>query len=263
MQQFLFPITPIAHPASALVQLEEALERRTEIYSREKLPGVWRRIDKLNGSHRIPPECLAGRRIFRTVLATIYWFLGVFALFPGLMLPEDLPYLLPAGVCAMVIAVFILFRRHKGVLGGLSLATGTAAMILAHGGIEGASRFFVSGVLLLLLGVIALVFCKRTGKNRFTKEAKRILNTRVKIAPEQMASFCFSGEMMTLSIGNAEPMTILYSSLKAVLETADLLLLLFQDDRALLLQKQELTWGSVAELLTFLEQYATIIRKPS
>lgn len=70
-----------------LSQISYALEKRTELLSRVKYPGMWKATDKLQSSVREPSK---GRKIFRKLLSIFCLCCGIFLFIPGLMEPEEL-----------------------------------------------------------------------------------------------------------------------------------------------------------------------------
>ena len=64
-------------------QVSQGLEKLTEMYSREKLPGLWKVTDRLNRAQEGKAPISSGRRNFRRVMALVDWLLGIFALIPA------------------------------------------------------------------------------------------------------------------------------------------------------------------------------------
>lgn len=82
---YVFRITAMGE--EYLSQISYALEKRTELLSRVKYPGMWKATDKLQSSVREPSK---GRKIFRKLLSIFYLCCGIFLFIPGLMEPEEL-----------------------------------------------------------------------------------------------------------------------------------------------------------------------------
>ena len=93
---------------NALLQTRYALEQRTELRSRERLPGLWKVTDKLRSIPKAEQALLQKRRRRTKILSVICLVLGIFALVPGLAAPRD-PVLILAGVIAIF---FGLCRLH-------------------------------------------------------------------------------------------------------------------------------------------------------
>lgn len=103
---YVFRITAMGK--EYLPQISYALEKRTELLSRNQYPGMWKTTDKLRASVREPSK---GRRIFRKILSIICLCCGIFLFVPGLMEPEELRVPLYAGAIGIGTGV-------GGLLGG-------------------------------------------------------------------------------------------------------------------------------------------------
>ena len=75
---------------TAVAQVSRVLQQRTELASREHLPGLWRLTDQLNERQRVSKSVLKRRRIRTGLLSILCASLGVFLLIPALMAPFDL-----------------------------------------------------------------------------------------------------------------------------------------------------------------------------
>lgn len=92
-----------------LPQVSQALEKRTELISRERYPGLWKIIDKLNTVSR-------GKRrsSFRTkIMSIICLALGIFLFVPGLLNPQELTVPLIAGAFAIATGILYLYSSRK------------------------------------------------------------------------------------------------------------------------------------------------------
>lgn len=110
METYEFQVTPY-DTKSLSQQVSGALEKRTEIISRERCPGLWENIDRLNALS-------AGRqrsRLRTKIMGVICLALGIFLFIPGLMEPRELPVPLVAGAFAIAIGVVYLYgsRRNR------------------------------------------------------------------------------------------------------------------------------------------------------
>ena len=92
-------------------QVSRALEVRTELESRAKMPGMWRTIDKLNASERADAEELARRRRRSRVYGVLLLILGVLLLVPGVMAPGEMTLQLIAGCVGIVAGALCLRPR--------------------------------------------------------------------------------------------------------------------------------------------------------
>lgn len=108
MESYNFQITPY-DTENLLQQVSTALEKRTELISRERYPGLWENIDKLNAMAR-------GRQrsSLRTkIMGIVCLVLGIFLFVPGLLRPQELFVPLLAGAFAIIIGVFYLYCSRK------------------------------------------------------------------------------------------------------------------------------------------------------
>lgn len=109
MENYNFQITSY-DIESLLPQVSKALEKRTEFVSRERYPGLWENIDKLNAVSK-------GKRrssLRSKVMSIICLVLGVFLFVPGLMKPQELLVPLLVGAFAIVIGIVYLYIGRKG-----------------------------------------------------------------------------------------------------------------------------------------------------
>ena len=80
---FTFQISPL--PEAYIPQLTYALEKRTELLSRVKYPGLWKKTDRLRQIPKVKKSPL------RTKLLGIFNLaLGIFLFVPGVMKPKEL-----------------------------------------------------------------------------------------------------------------------------------------------------------------------------
>ena len=109
MENYNFQITPY-DTESLLQQVSKALEKRTEFVSRERYPGLWENIDKLNdvskGKHR--------SSLRSKIMSIICLVLGVFLFVPGLIKPQELLVPLLVGAFAIVIGIVYLYIGRNG-----------------------------------------------------------------------------------------------------------------------------------------------------
>lgn len=108
MENYNFQITPY-DIESLLPQVSKVLEKRTEFVSRERYPGLWENIDKLNAVSK-------GKRrssLRSKIMSIICLVLGVFLFVPGLMKPQELLVPLLVGAFAIVIGIVYLYIGRK------------------------------------------------------------------------------------------------------------------------------------------------------
>lgn len=84
-KNYAFRITAMGE--EYLPQISYALQKRTELLSRQQYPGMWKATDKLQSSVREPSK---GRKIFRKLLSIFCLCCGILLFVPGLMEPEEL-----------------------------------------------------------------------------------------------------------------------------------------------------------------------------
>lgn len=108
MEKYNFQITPY-DTEDILQQVSKALEKRTEFVSRERYPGLWGNIDKLNdvskGKHR--------SSLRSKIMSIICLVLGIFLFVPGLIKPQELLVPLLVGAFAIAIGIVYLYIGRK------------------------------------------------------------------------------------------------------------------------------------------------------
>ena len=95
---FTFQISPL--PEAYIPQLAYALEKRTELLSRIKYPGLWKHTDKLNQTPKRKKSPLRTK-----LLGILNLALGIFLFVPGVMKPQELfkkSTLVLSPICALV-----------------------------------------------------------------------------------------------------------------------------------------------------------------
>lgn len=89
------------------------LEKRTELASRKKLPGLWKLTDKLNTVPRAPEAELKRRRERRKRFGGLFLVMGIFLFVPGIMKPQELPGPLIVGLLAILLGIWYLRKDDK------------------------------------------------------------------------------------------------------------------------------------------------------
>lgn len=105
---YIFQISPYDID-KLLPQVSMALEKRTELISREKYPGIWKYTDKFN-------SVAQGRkrsRLRTRLLSIAFLALGIILFVPGLVKPKELLVPLLAGVVAIGSGIHGLWRSRK------------------------------------------------------------------------------------------------------------------------------------------------------
>lgn len=91
-----------------LPQVSKALEKRTELVSRERYPGLWKQTDMLRASSG------QGQNRLRTkVLSILCILIGIFLFVPGLVKPQELLVPLLVGAVAVGAGIGGLWRSRK------------------------------------------------------------------------------------------------------------------------------------------------------
>lgn len=108
MDNYDFQITPY-DTENLLQQVSAALEKRTEHISRERYPGLWENIDRLNTMAKGKQRS----RLRTKIMGNVCLVLGIFLFIPGLLKPQELPVPLLAGVFAIVIGIAYLHSSRK------------------------------------------------------------------------------------------------------------------------------------------------------
>ena len=107
-ENYIFQISPYDINC-LLTQVSKALEKRTELISRERYPGMWQFTDRMNTAAQ-------GKRrsSFRTKLLSIVCLAaGIFLLVPGPVKPQE-PFMpLLAGTAALMIGIVGLWCSRK------------------------------------------------------------------------------------------------------------------------------------------------------
>lgn len=208
---FRFEIGPY-DTGKLLPQLSRALELRTELYSRQRLPLLWRWTDWLRGRNNGRTE----RRLRARILSLLCLALGLFLLIPGLMEPRELLTPLLVGVASTLAGLAGLWRSRKRK----ESSPGQGA---AHGPWRGRRN------------------------NPFDQAARKLLQGKEALSAEEALSASFSQEGMVLYQGAIQLALVPYGDFTEVFETADAWLLI-HGDQAVVLQRKDLRGGDAAGL---------------
>ncbi len=203
-KSFIFQINSY-DTGSLLPQVSKALEKRTELVSRERYPGLWKHIDKLNND----VEQRRTQSKPRTkIMSVVCLALGIFLFVPGLMEPQELLVPLLTGAIAMGAGIGGLWRSQKHT------------------------------------------------KNPFDKSAKLLLESKDTMLTEQSITVSFSETGMTIPTGNSSTDLVPYSNFECIIETADILLFVY-DMRVAVLHKLDLTTGNIDDFCNFISEKVT------
>lgn len=106
--EYIFDVGPI-DGEDLLPEVMRALEKRTELLSRERYPGLWKHTDRLNAA----AEGRTRSRLRMRITGVACLVLGVFLFVPGLMEPQELLVPLLAGALAICAGIWNLWRSRK------------------------------------------------------------------------------------------------------------------------------------------------------
>ena len=107
--EFVFELTKY-NDISFKSQVSKALEKRTELVSRDKHPQLWKYTDKLKSKKKAPEQVLEKRRSRYKVYGIVLLLLGLFLLIPSLMEPKEM--LIPLLVGAFTVGIGILNIKY-------------------------------------------------------------------------------------------------------------------------------------------------------
>ena len=133
MEQYVF--LPTVCGTELEEELAAAIEKRTEIFSRASLPGMWKKTDAMN---RYAARGSRRKGILRKVLPWVLILAGLFLAIPGLMEPKELRTPLIAGAFFMLLGVSSLLRQRPARRKG-SFRQAAAGMLQNTSGLEEAS----------------------------------------------------------------------------------------------------------------------------
>ncbi len=107
-ENYIFEISPYDR-SRLLPQVSKALEKRTEILSRERYPGLWQHTDYLNHTAQGKRRSNFPAKLVRILCLAA----GIFLMVPGLVKPRELFVPLVAGLAAVVYGIAGVLSRKK------------------------------------------------------------------------------------------------------------------------------------------------------
>lgn len=111
-KNYIFSMKP--YDADKLLsQVAWMLQKRMELASRKKLPGLWKLTDKLSVVPRAPEAELKRRRERQRRWGGLFLVMGIFLFVPGVMKPQELPGPLIAGFLAIIMGVLYLRKTDR------------------------------------------------------------------------------------------------------------------------------------------------------
>ena len=111
-KNFIFSLKPYDTDALAS-QVAWMLEKRTELVSRKKLPGLWKLTDKLNAVPRAPEAEVKRRKERQRCWGGLFLVMGIFLFIPGVMQPQELPVPLVVGFFAILMGLLYLRKDDR------------------------------------------------------------------------------------------------------------------------------------------------------
>lgn len=109
--EFIFQIS-VYNRLELEQQLAQALDKRTEIISRKRLPRIWKGIDWMRSRPKATEQVLKRRIVLYKIYGFVLLVMGVFVLVPGLMAPQQ-AILIIAGMLSIGLGIIYLFPRRK------------------------------------------------------------------------------------------------------------------------------------------------------
>lgn len=184
---FTFSLSSL-DPEALLPQLTAALEKRVEIHSRQRLPGLWQVTDKLSKTERGSQTVATHRKRLRQFLGLVLWVLGLLMLAPGLIDPQKLFVPLMAGACAFFLGQLTLWLYQRTLLAILDLACGLFLCMSALGAPNQMLGLLWAAVPCLLVSVAVLPARRRQRTTPFEREARNILAKYQDLSPQHPSS---------------------------------------------------------------------------
>ncbi len=111
-KNFIFSMKPYG-TEDLVPQMARMLQKRVELASRKKLPGLWKLTDKLNAVPRAPEAELKRRKERQRRWGGLLLVMGIFLFVPGIMKPQELPVPLVAGFLAIVLGMLYLRKGDR------------------------------------------------------------------------------------------------------------------------------------------------------
>ena len=110
--EFLFRISEYNQDNLEL-QLSKALNKLTELNSRESLPWLWKSIDRLDAVPKASMQVLRRRAVRYKIFGVLLFVLGVFLLVPSLIEPRELLVPLVSGAIFVLLGLVCFLPRQK------------------------------------------------------------------------------------------------------------------------------------------------------
>lgn len=241
-------------------QVSYGLEKQVELESRKSHPQMWEVTDRFNEADKMPEDVQQKRRKRRSILAIIEWMLGLVLLAPGLLSPKELMVLLLVGAASYASGVVLMWNGQRPLLALLSMVQGVLFCVVGFVNRAQMGKLLLLGAAGFVIGILAILLRRRL--TQFERAAIRILARWQNMPEGVQLKAVFSSEGMTLSQeGQEGAAEVPYGRFERVIETADLFLMIFAGN-VTVLQKKDLTAGSVDEFQSFLKEKMEYIPQP-
>ena len=232
------PLKPELRPQA--VQIAEAVP---EAAARRRLPRLMKFADWLNARPKADQKTLEKRRRRRKWLGLMDLLLGLFALGPVLIAPEELPaFLIFVPIC-LGAGIGSLWKRHRVLLAVPLILAGFFYGVAGFGGGEAFRILLVFGIALIAVAIAALLPRGRRQKRKNKQAGNQLFDAREAVPDGTDLYVRFTEEGMHIGTKEIPGELLPYSDFCAIIEAEDLLLISV-NDRGFLTAKEELTCGN-------------------
>lgn len=255
---YVFQVTPLRHPETLIPQLSHALRLYAQLDARRHYPFLWKILDHFSLPERI--------RRSSPLLPLFIWLTSLCLLLPTLLCTPYLVVPLSVSSLCFAVAMACLWRYCRMLLAALSLSTG---VLLTWGALCSPTELgtlLPFGILGLAVGLAALLFRRLPAKPRAVRTAEALVRRYTALLDKKILEVAFSTEKMVLFsfLQNAPDIpipeqSVPYANISYLVETAELLLLIYEN-AVLLLQKQDLVTGSLDRFLHMMAQKTTLVK---
>lgn len=237
-REFCFACTAPENREQARQEIAHALEKRLDLYTRERCPRLMALTDRINSVPKVSPEVSERRARRRTLFGGVDWVLGTVLLMAAWTDPAGMPVVLGAGIVGAATGIVLLWRRRRRLLAVLQIVVGLLlAVVMGTSGGELAGLAGM-GIVYLVIGVAALIPGRRPRESTFEKQAAPLAE-RLEWAGGQQVRLIFSDTGMRLAVGEDISQEYPDDQLETAVETEHLLMLAVAD-QGVALQKKDL-----------------------
>lgn len=237
-REFRFACTAPENREQVRQEIAYALEKRLDLYTRERCPRLTALTDRINSVPKVSPEVSRRRAVLRTPFAVVDWLLGTVLLMAAWTDPAGMPVVLGAGIVGAVTGIVFLWRRKRRLLAVLQIVLGLLlAVVMGTSGGELAGLAGM-GIVYLVIGAAALLPAGRSRKSAFEKQAEPLAE-RLEWAEGKQVRLIFSDTGMRLAVGEDVSQEYPDDQLETAVETEHLLMLAVAN-QGVTLQKNDL-----------------------